>query len=86
MPLKKLLDITIITIYTVVMIDDRITQKEGTMAKDLTLWKEGAEIFDDEGNTYYADKWFCSDGISTFFADTRAEAAAHFGVPLGFDN
>ncbi len=56
------------------------------MAKDLTLWKEGAEIFDDEGNTYYADKWFCSDGISTFFADTRAEAAAHFGVPLGFDN
>ena len=29
-------------------------------------------------------KWFASDGISTYFGDTKEEAAAHFGVPVGF--
>jgi hypothetical protein len=28
-------------------------------------------------------KWFASDGISTYFGDTKEEAAAHFGVPVG---
>jgi hypothetical protein len=58
------------------------------MAK-LTLWKEETEVWiegDEDGNTETKPQWFCSDGISTFFGDTKAEAASHFGVPVGFDN
>ena len=29
-------------------------------------------------------KWFASDGVSTYFGNTKDEAASHFGVPVGF--
>lgn len=55
--------------------------------KTLKFWKDAAEVFvDDEGNTEMKEQWFCSDGISTYFGDTKAEASAHFGVPVGFDD
>jgi len=53
--------------------------------RKLTFWQEDVEGLDDEGNDngIFETKWFCSDGISTFFGDTKAEAASHFGVPVG---
>jgi hypothetical protein len=53
--------------------------------KRLTFWKELTDDFDDEGNQL-KDKmqWFCTDGISIYFGDTKADAASHFGVPIGF--
>lgn len=57
--------------------------------KTLAFWKEETEVWiegNEDGNTEMKPQWFCSDGISTFFGDTKAEAAAHFGVPVGFDD
>jgi hypothetical protein len=57
--------------------------------KTLTFWKEETEIWiegNEDGNTETRLQWFCSDGISTFFGDTKAEAASHFGVPIGFND
>lgn len=51
----------------------------------LNLWQEVAEVIsDDEGNSEERLQWFCSDGVSTYYGDTKAEAASHFGVPVGF--
>lgn len=53
--------------------------------RKLTFWKQEAEVIvDDEGNSEPRLQWHCSDGISTFFGDTKSEAASHFGVPVGF--
>lgn len=50
----------------------------------LEFWQDWQEVIvDDEGNTEEKLQWFCSDGISTYYGDTKAEAAAHFGVPVG---
>jgi hypothetical protein len=52
----------------------------------LKFWEEKTEVFiddDDDGNTERKKQWFCSDGVSTFFGDTKSEAASHFGVPVG---
>jgi hypothetical protein len=57
--------------------------------KTLTFWKEETEVWiegDEDGNTKTKLQWFCSDGISTFFGNTKAEAASYFGVPVGFDD
>jgi hypothetical protein len=57
--------------------------------KKLTFWQEDTEVFvegDEDGNTEIKPQWFCSDGISTFFGDTKAEAASRFGVPIGFND
>jgi hypothetical protein len=57
--------------------------------KTLTFWKEETEVWiegNEDGNTETKLQWFCSDGIATFFGDTKAEAASHFGVPVGFDD
>jgi len=27
--------------------------------------------------------WHCTDGITTYWGETKAEAAAHFGCPVG---
>jgi len=56
--------------------------------KNLEFYQEMAEVIcDEEGNTKDKLQWFCTDGISTFFGDTKAEAASHFGVPVGdFDD
>lgn len=55
------------------------------MAK-LHFWQDKIEVFDNEGSTMQL-KWLCSDGVSTHFGDTKAEAASHFGVPVGnFDD
>lgn len=57
--------------------------------RKLTLWKEKTEVWiegDEDGNTEIKTQWFCSDGISIFYGDTKSEAAAHFGVPVGFDD
>jgi hypothetical protein len=54
--------------------------------KELNFYQEMQEVFiDEEGNTDEKLQWFCTDGISTFFGDTKAEAASHFGVPVGFE-
>lgn len=52
--------------------------------RKLEFWQEYGETYDDEGNQG-KDKlyWYCSDGISTYFGDTKAEAASRFGVPVG---
>ena len=53
--------------------------------KTLKFWQDSTEIVDDYGYTVgHETKWFCSDGISTYFGDTKTAAAAHFGVPVGF--
>lgn len=36
-----------------------------------------------EGINHNFNAWHCSDGVSTYFGETRSEAAAHFGVPVG---
>jgi len=52
--------------------------------KTLKFWKDKAEvIIDDEGNSELRDQWFCTDGVSTYYGDTKAKAASHFGVPVG---
>jgi hypothetical protein len=57
--------------------------------KKLKFYQEMQEVWiegDEDGNTEMKLQWFCTDGISTFFGDTKAEAASHFGVPVGFDD
>ena len=55
--------------------------------RTLKFWQECTEVFcDDEGNTEDKLQWFCTDGIATFYGDTKAQAASHFGVPVGFDD
>jgi len=54
--------------------------------KNLKFYQEMTEVFiddDEDGNTEEKLQWHCTDGISTFFGDTKAEAASHFGVPIG---
>ena len=52
--------------------------------KELKFWEGEQVVYDNEGNEIgYKKCWYCSDGISTYFGATRAEAAAHFGVPVG---
>ena len=55
----------------------------------LHFWKEVTEVVvdtrDGEDLTIEEkEQWFCSDGVSTYFGDTKSEAASHFGVPVGF--
>ncbi len=53
--------------------------------KTLKFWEDKTEVItDEEGNTELRTQWFCSDGVSTYYGDTKAEAASHFGVPIGF--
>ena len=49
---------------------------------------EEMEWDEDEQTEHYTKKtvWYCTDGISTFFGDTKTEAASHFGVPVGFED
>ena len=58
--------------------------------RKLEFWQDKTEVFTDDGSEWPFEErvqWFCSDGISTFFGDTKAQAAAHFGVPVGdFDD
>ncbi|MDP8275161.1 MAG: hypothetical protein RAO92_02030 [Candidatus Euphemobacter frigidus] len=56
--------------------------------RQLRFWKEAVEVFEDENADVGEEqiRWFCSDGISTFFGETRSEAASHFGVPVGFED
>lgn len=56
--------------------------------RKLEFWQEMAEVvIDDEGNMEEKMQWHCSDGISVFYGNTKAEAASHFGVPVGdFDD
>jgi hypothetical protein len=57
--------------------------------KNLEFWKEKTEVLiegDEDGNTAIKMQWFCSDGVSTFYGDTKAEAASHFGVTVGFND
>jgi len=59
---------------------------EGQM-RTIKFWRDDAEVFvDDEGNTEQRPQWFCSDGIATYYGDTKSEAASRFGVPIGFDD
>jgi len=55
--------------------------------KTLDYWEEMTETMDDcdeDGNGGITKmQWYCSDGISTYWGDTKAEAASHFGVPVG---
>jgi len=55
---------------------------------NLRFWEDEVEIFgeDDIDTGTMETRWFCSDGISTFFGETKSEAASHFGVPVGFDD
>lgn len=54
--------------------------------KNLEFWQDATEVIcDSEGNSEMKERWFCSDGISTYYGKTKAEAASHFGVPVGFD-
>jgi len=39
------------------------------------------KIDNDLGADFLA--WHCTDGISCYFGRTKAEAASHFGVPVG---
>lgn len=51
---------------------------------NLHFWQDETEVIvDDEGNDELRLQWFCSDGISVYFGNTKAEAASHFGVPVG---
>ena len=53
--------------------------------RKLEFWKEVEEVdHNNEGNGKLRSQWHCSDGISTYYGDTKAEAASHFGVPVGF--
>jgi hypothetical protein len=55
--------------------------------RNLKFWKEKTEVFiedDEDGNTEMKMQWFGTDGISTYFGDTKTEVAARFGVPVGF--
>ena len=56
--------------------------------RNLRFWEEEVEIFgeDDIDVGELAVRWFCSDGMSTFFGETKSEAASHFGVPVGFED
>ena len=52
--------------------------------RTLRFWQDYQEVIcDNEGNTEERLQWLCSDGISTFYGDTKSEAASHFGVPVG---
>ena len=53
---------------------------------NLRFWEDEVEIFgkDDTDTGTIETRWFCSDGVSTFFGETKSEAASHFGVPVGF--
>lgn len=56
--------------------------------RKLEFWQDTAEVFiddDPDGNTITKMQWFCTDGVSTYYGNTKSEAAAHFGVPVGFD-
>lgn len=55
--------------------------------RTLKFWQEMGEVLiedDQDGNTEEKLQWYCSDGISTHWGDTKSEAASHFGVPVGF--
>ena len=55
---------------------------------ELRFWEDEVEILgeDDIDTGTMETRWFCSDGVSTFFGETKSEAASHFGVPVGFDD
>lgn len=53
--------------------------------RTLKFWQEYTEVCcDNEGNTEDKLQWFCTDGVATFYGNTKAQAASHFGVPVGF--
>jgi len=55
--------------------------------KALAFWEEETDVYVDDGQGDVTEvrkmQWFCSDGVSTFFGETKSEAASHFGVPVG---
>jgi hypothetical protein len=57
-----------------------------TMAKIIEIYKEEIPVVHKDGTVTWKKGWYATDGISTYYGDTKAEAAAHFGVPVGFDD
>jgi len=54
--------------------------------KTLEFWKDDAPIAHTDGTDTWETKWYCSDGISTYWGDTKSEAASHFGVPIDIED
>jgi hypothetical protein len=58
----------------------------GVKMKTLEFWKDDAPIAHTDGTDTWETKWYCSDGISTYWGDTKSEAASHFGVPIDIED
>jgi hypothetical protein len=53
--------------------------------RTLEFYKEDAPVPHCDGTVTWEPKWYCTDGISTYWGDTKAEAASRFGVPIDMD-
>jgi hypothetical protein len=62
-----------------------IKKGEREMRK-LEIYKDDCPIAHEDGTVTWETRWVCSDGISCYYGDTKAEAMAHYGVPVGVDD